>query len=976
MHIKPFRDCKAYQEPKCDCIYNRRICFLIIDVRKLFLIESTCSTNPYQRILVLSRDVSLVLQFRAIPFELTSYISPNGGKIASSKRSYKTQLQSILSQSVTPFGDDDKSQIWKLSYRLWNACVDISNAATTSAVDEEQAKLRQISSDLLFLAGDVEGIPSPAFKSASFFYKTGLIWHDLKKLDLASNCFERATDLTSKNIIDLSQISHDAGEKRLLVDLNIARSRTAWETSDRILAVTLLNRSKNLLFGSPDTCTALANQYLMFAKLVLSENQPTEALKLMNEALELCEKGMRIMSNGRQEADVLAALKTLELKTLRFMAGAHLQGGEFESVLKCIRVLREGGGGGDKHPSLPVLSMKAWLGLGRHSEAEKELKGMVVNKGIPEGIWLSAIEAYFQEAGVAGAETAKGLFLGLLERCHVSAGAAVRIAHRVLVAGSGGEGSQARAKIAVELVSDDRVMSLFAEEEAAKERMAMHAVLWNCGAEHFRSRDYVMGAELFEKSMLYVPHNEENRVLRAKCFRVLCLCYIGLSQLDRAQEYINEAKKLHPNVACGFLKFKIYLQKNDANAAVDTIQTMTTCIDFTPDFLLLSAHEAIASQALPVAIASLSNLLKLYSPGKAMPTPEVVVVRSLVAVLAQNQGTELEILKFTRHAQTRMLELGLEQFFGKGEIGTRERNWFAVNSWNIGIKIGKEKKYALCAEFLELASEFYGVAVEGDGEENGAMVFKALISSVSALIAAEKQESLALPEATVKHALELLDKATKILKSIQSGTQHSHEPINIEPRFSFALTFNTYELRSRLVDPGPQQLLLVKNLASSKNCTPHCLLQIGLSASAGPRFNPEVADYALNTCLSDLLASPFPDFQTIAIIIRKLIGLAGFRKGKPDEEVHGVYKQAYRIMVGLKEGEYPVEEAKWLAITAWNRAALPLRLGQLGVAKRWMKMGLDLAQNVAAGMESSKRSMEDFLADFKNRFEGMEQCAA
>lgn len=44
--------------------------------------------------------------------------------------------------------------------------------------------------------------------------------------------------------------------------------------------------------------------------------------------------------------------------------------------------------------------------------------------------------------------------------------------------------------------------------------------------------------------MLYVPHDTENRVLRAKSFRVLCLCYLGLSQLDRAQEYIDEAEKV------------------------------------------------------------------------------------------------------------------------------------------------------------------------------------------------------------------------------------------------------------------------------------------------------------------------------------------------------------------------------------------------------------------------------------------------
>jgi hypothetical protein len=69
------------------------------------------------------------------------------------------------------------------------------------------------------------------------------------------------------------------------------------------------------------------------------------------------------------------------------------------------------------------------------------------------------------------------VFLGLLGRCHVSAGAAVRVASRVL--GGGGEGSNVRAKVVAELVSDERVVALFAEKEAAKDRTAMHAVLWN-----------------------------------------------------------------------------------------------------------------------------------------------------------------------------------------------------------------------------------------------------------------------------------------------------------------------------------------------------------------------------------------------------------------------------------------------------------------------------------------------------------------
>lgn len=391
-----------------------------------------------------------------------------------------------LSQ-LTPFPNSLNLLIWKLSYRLWNVCVDLSNAASIrsrspssssssrKASAEEHAKLRHVAADLLALASGVAGVPSPAIKSASFYHKTGLIWHDLRNFDLASTCFERATELVSK--IDLNTIS-DVGERKLLLDLSISRSRTAWEVSDRNLGVALLNRAKNLLFGSPEHYKALANQYLVFGKSVLSKSENgalNEALRLMDEALDLYEKGLR---SARTREDMLE-LKDLKSKTLRFVAAVHLQMGEYESVIKCVKVLRECDSG-DAHPSLPVLAMKAWLGLGRFVEAEKELRGMVVNKGIPEGVWVSAVEAYFQAAGTAGAETAKGVFLGLLGRCHISASAAVRVAHKVVGdGGSGSEGAGVRAKVVAELVSDERVVALFSSETAAKQRMAMHAVLWN-----------------------------------------------------------------------------------------------------------------------------------------------------------------------------------------------------------------------------------------------------------------------------------------------------------------------------------------------------------------------------------------------------------------------------------------------------------------------------------------------------------------
>ncbi|KAG8477900.1 hypothetical protein CXB51_027515 [Gossypium anomalum] len=856
---------------------------------------------------------------------------PPGTPLPDSLPSELRQLLTNLTQ-LAPFpaaNNSLKLHLWKLSYRLWNACVDFSNAAairspSSNLSSQNVTKLRHVAADMLSLAVDVVGVPSPAIKSASFYYKTGLAWHDHKIFDLASKCFERATDLLSK--LDVSKIL-DAGERKLLLDLNLARSRTAWEISDKNLALTLLNRSKTLLFGSSAHFIALANQFLAFAKAVLSRNENNgsfnDVLKLLNEALNLCEKGLSI-SRTREET---VEIKELKSKTMRFISAVHLQNGEFESVIKCVKVLRENGGEkGDHHASLPVLAMKAWLGLGRYSEAEKELKGMVVNKGIPEGVWVSAVETYFHAVGNAGVETTKGVFLGLLGRCHVSARAALRVVHRVVGDGNGIEGLRTRGKVVAELASDERVVALFASEAVAKERTAMHAVLWNCGSGNFRLKDYETSAEMFEKSMLYIPHDLENRVIRAKGYRVLCLCYLGLTQLDRAQEYINEAEQLDPNIICAFLKFKICLQKNDHCVATNQIQKMISCLDFTPDFLSLAAHEAVASRALPVAVAALLNFLNFYNSGKPMPTTEVVVLRTLVTILSQDLDKEAEVLKFLKQAHKRAFELGAESFFGKGEVGRRERN-----------------------------------CLMGDGqmEENNVTICKSLIMTVSAMIASENQNTTPLPDAEVKLAVELLERAGKILTSLSVG--------NIEGDIHFIYVLNAYDMYGRLNNLESQHHT-VKNFAGTKTCSPQYLLQIGLNASQGPRFNAEVATFALSECLSGFLSSPSPNYQDVALIVRRLIAIASIHKGNTDDDaVLSMYKQAYRIMVGLKEGEYPTEEGKWLAMTAWNRAAIPVRMGEINVAKKWMNAGLELARKVA-GMETYQAYMEDYVAEFEKKF--------
>lgn len=145
-----------------------------------------------------------------------------------------------------------------------------------------------------------------------------------------------------------------------------------------------------------------------------------------------------------------------------------------------------------------------------------------------------------------------------------------------------------------------------------------------------------------------------------------------------------------------------------------------------------------------------------------MPTNEVVVFRTLVTILSQDPANDTEVLKHMKRAHVRQSEVRSDLFFGKCEVGKREKNWFAGNAWNFGVRNGQEKKYDLSAEFFKLASEFYGVVVNGETERNDVMVCKSIILAVSAIIADEKHRKGTVLETEVRQAIELLGRAGKV----------------------------------------------------------------------------------------------------------------------------------------------------------------------------------------------------------------------
>lgn len=185
--------------------------------------------------------------------------------------------------------------------------------------------------------------------------------------------------------------------------------------------------------------------------------------------------------------------------------------------------------------------------------------------------------------------------------------------------------------------------------------------------------------------------------------------------------------------------------------------------------------------------------------------------------------------------------------------------------------------------------------------------------------------------------------------------------------FLYLHTFNSYQLLDRMdTSAHPQQLQLVKNFASSKACTPGHLLELGVRATKGTLPNLLVAEFALKASITIALASHSPNYRVISTALRKLVCLGGLQdlNGTKSDATYDAFRQAYQILVGLRDGEYPFEEGQWLATTAWNKSCLPARLKQYSVARKWMKMGLDLSRHLES-MKGHIAGMEEYFENFQ-----------
>ncbi|KAI5006951.1 hypothetical protein ZWY2020_046899 [Hordeum vulgare] len=292
-----------------------------------------------------------------------------------------------------------------------------------------------------------------------------------------------------------------------------------------------------------------------------------------------------------------------------------------------------------------------------------------------------------------------------------------------------------------------------------------------------------------------------------------------------------------------------------------------------------------------------------------------------------------------------------------GPANTSHRGAMHTLLWNCGVEHFNAKNYDTCADLFE-RSMLYLSREEGSRARR-AQCLRVLAVCYLALQRLDRAHEFVNEADKVEHNAHCA--FMKLLPSIWPSVSVASDQADAN-NFLFLHTFYSYQLLDRMdTSTHPQQLQLVKNFASSKACTPSHLLKLGKAASEGTPPNLLVAEFSLKASIKSALASHSPDYRVISSALRNLACLAGLQdlSGSKSDAVYDVYRQAYQIMVGLRDGEYPCEEGQWLAASAWNKSYLAKRLNQASVGIKWMKMGLDLSRHV--------ESMKQYIAD-------MEQC--
>lgn len=308
-------------------------------------------------------------------------------------------------------------------------------------------------------------------------------------------------------------------------------------------------------------------------------------------------------------------------------------------------------------------------------------------------------------------------------------------------------------------------------------------------------------------------------------------------------------------------------------------------------------------------------------------------------VFCPSLETVREIATGLQCGVTVIQSLGLETVFGP-DAARRESSleYLADVAWNCGRDSGRKDQLTLWTLFFDICYDLNTFREDTTEVRKTQRVAK-IMAAISIIENDEKNEQ------ELRGARKRLEEANALSRALPASPHPAADPMNqllvlLQARCFVAL--------------GDDDALAVcvANVCQTTDVDARILEQLTAVCLATPDGVPkpssesrarrnEMAASLLNAAVDFRLRSSHDDIDEVAITLRQLIqteiarGELGNRSFQAFSRAAGLIKE--------KTDTYPVEERRWLAAKAWDRAQMLARTTKKAEAKRWAQSAIDIA---------------------------------
>ncbi|XP_031450021.1 testis-expressed protein 11 isoform X2 [Phasianus colchicus] len=510
----------------------------------------------------------------------------------------------------------------------------------------------------------------------------------------------------------------------------------------------------------------------------------------------------------------------------------------------------------------------------------------------------------------------------------------------------------------------------------------LHIILWDRAAKHYEAKSYSEALNWYNYSgSFYTPGQIDQNL--AKLQRNMASCYLHLKQIDKAKEAVKEAERCDPySIFTQFSVYKVAVMENNTDKAVEAIIEMGKLAEkpseredklivgesMSTNLLTLAAQIALENDQQVVAIRALEHLSEHSQDCQQVFAALKCLVRLMLSNVEKEEKRDKDIksmLTYLTLAHQRLAEPFTEENLTR-EVRTSEAHWFRKVAWNLAVQLKD------CPEKMR---DFFVLSFKLSQfcpSDKAVLIAQKTCLLMAAAIDLELgRQEVTLSEQVEfwNQALQHLQACKEIWKVLKLTGDFSKDPTDT------LLLLYEFEARSKLNDPT------LNNFIESLWEQPHVEIKtleiIASLAMEPPARYPVLCKKALKSAVNLYKKQTITDAVKFSNCLHSLINVS-LPTGVTDldacvlQEVWGYFEDALSVVNSTDS--YPEMEILWLMTRAWNTGMFQYTVGKYQEAEQWCGLGMRFLSHLGSLKKSYEGHMIGLYSEVLDKLDRVKEC--